>query len=268
MIPNPTARITPNHDIPMLIAAKTLKGYKLHSLDGDIGSAREFYFDDRYWTVRYLVADTGNWLTGKHVLLSPYALDRVDPDKEQVMINLTKEKISASPALSTDKPVSKQFEDSYYGYYGWPNYWNGPYSWGGYPYVNRDPDTWSPPGEVTGHWDHNLRSTRAVTGYHVQASDGDIGHVEDFIIDDETWAIRYLVVNTHNWMPGRHVLISPKWIDSVRWLESKVFTTLSRESVRSSPEYTSASLITRDYESRLHDSYRRQGYWVDELVAP
>ena len=110
----------------MLNQAKTLKGYKLDSLDGEIGRVNEFYFDDQHWTVRYLVADTGNWLTGRQVLLSPYALLAVDPEKHHIAIDLTKKQIEDSPSLNTDKPVSRQFEEAYFGYYGWPTYWNGP----------------------------------------------------------------------------------------------------------------------------------------------
>jgi len=87
--------------------------------------------------------------------------------------------------------------------------------------------------------------------------------VEDFIIDDDTWTIRYLVVNTRNWWPGKKVLISTRWVDGVSWSESKVMVGLSRESISQSPEYTEESLLTRDYEDRLHRHYRRQGYWIE-----
>ena len=128
----------------MLYTAKTLKGYKLDSLDGEIGRVKEFYFDDRHWTIRYLVADTGNWLPGRQVLISPYALVAVNTDiyKEQIEIDLTKKQIEDSPSLNSDKPVSRQFEENYYGYYGWPLYWSGPYSWGAYPHLTRDRDKW------------------------------------------------------------------------------------------------------------------------------
>jgi len=114
----------------MLNEAKTLKGYKLDSLDGEIGKINEFYFDDHHWTIRYLVADTGNWLTGRQVLISPYALAAVNKERENIAISLTKKQIQDSPSLESDKPVSRQFEEAYYGYYGWPRYWSGPYMWG------------------------------------------------------------------------------------------------------------------------------------------
>jgi len=253
----------------MLHSTKTLRGYKLESTDGEIGKVKEFYFDDHHWTIRYLVADTGGWLPGRQVLISPYALAAVEKEKQHVTINLTKKQIEGSPSLDSDKPVSRQFEDTYYAYYGWPMYWRGNYLWGAYSYPTlvgiigqqqesvQDKNTWDP----------HLRSTHAVTGHHIQAKDGEIGHVEDFIIDDETWAIRYMVVDTSNWWMGKKILLSPLWIERVGWEESKVFVNLSRETIKLAPEYTEASLPTREYETGLHQHYRRQGYWVDELVV-
>ena len=251
----------------MLISAKTLNGYKLNSRNGDIGKVKEFYFDDQHWTVRYLVADTGNWLTDRQVLISPYALGSVDREDKEIVVDLTKKQIEESPSLDSHKPVSRQFEDSYYGYYGTPMYWGGPYSWGPYPYPMRDRAHWGNFARGEKAWDPALRSTHDVSGHHIQATDGEIGHVEDFVIDAETWAIRYLIVGTRNWWPGKKVLISPQWIDRVSWSESKVFVGLSREAIKQSPEYTEASLVSRDYETALYDHYNRSGYWVDDLVA-
>jgi hypothetical protein len=118
----------------MLIKAKTVKGYTLESLDGEIWTVKEFYFDDRHWAIRYLVANTGNWLTGRQVLISPYALVALNNEKQYIEINLTKKQIEDSPSLDSDKPVSRQFEDAYNGFYGWPTY-RGPFMWGAYPYT-------------------------------------------------------------------------------------------------------------------------------------
>ena len=247
----------------MLHAAKSLKGYQLECLDGHLGKAREFYFDDQYWTVRYLVADTGNWLTGNQVLLSPYSLVGVMFDEGKIVVNLTKKQIQESPSLDTDKPVSRQFEEDYHGYYGWPNYWSGTDMWGNYPFIMRDREQWGFPENGERAWDPHLRSTHDVSGYDILAADGLIGHVEDFIIDDETWAIRYLVIATRNWLPGKKVLISPEWIQSVNWGDSNVTINLSREEIKASPEFTEAELLSRDYEAELHEHYDRPGYWLD-----
>ena len=249
----------------MLNKAKTLQGYKLHSLDGEIGTVKEFYFDDKHWAIRYLVTDSGYWLTDRQVLISPYAIVVVNTEEQYIAIELTKKQIEDSPPLKSDKPVSRQFEKTYFGYYGWPMYWGGPYLWGYSPYIVRDREKWSASTRGEKAWNHHLRSTHEVRGYHIQAADGEIGHVEDFIIDDETWAIRYLIIDTRNWWPGKKVLISPQWIERVSWRESKVFVNLARETVKQSPEYTEKSLLTRDYETMLHRHYDRQAYWVDEL---
>jgi hypothetical protein len=251
----------------MLNKAKTLTSYKLDCVDGEIGKVKDFYFDDQHWAIRYLVADTGDWLTGRLVLISPYALVTVLREERDIVTDLTKKQIENSPPADTHQPVSRQFEADYYQYYGWPAYWDGPFMWGPYPYPMRDllePET-HVEDRKTG--DLHLRSTHDIGGYHIQAADGEIGHVDDFVIDDETWAIRYLIVGTRNWLPGKKVLVSPQWIERVSWSESKVFVKLSREAVKQAPEYTEDSIITRDYETELHGHYNRRGYWVDEAAA-
>jgi len=222
----------------MLIKAKTLKDYRLNSLTGEVGRVQEFYFDDRHWAVRYLVADTGDWLPGRQVLISPYALGAASKAERTIAVSLTKKQIEDSPALESAKPVSRQFEEVYHNYHGWPAYWAGPYMWGAYPSIERGLAKGELPAldpSDVAH-DYHLRSTQSVTGHHVQASDGDIGHIDDFIIDDSNWAIRYLVVDTQNWLPGRKVLIAPRWIERISWVESKVFVGLTREAVKLSPE--------------------------------
>jgi hypothetical protein len=251
----------------MLDKAKKLKGYKLRALDGEIGSVVEFYFDDKHWTIRYLVVDTGSWLVGKQVLISPYAITSVDPDDKTISVDLTKAQIEDSPSLDTDKPVSKQFEDSYYSYYGWPSYWDGPNAWGSFSYATEAREHWNRIREEQDNGDRHLRSSLDVSGHLIQAKDGEIGHVEDFVVDDDTWTIRYLVVATRNWWPGEKVLISPLWIDHISWVESKVYLMLTREAVRNSPPYTDATLLERGYETSLHEHYKRRGYWDEQLAG-
>ncbi len=251
----------------MLSKVKTLNGYSIQNTnDETIGKVEDVYFDDRHWTVRYLVANTGTWLTGREVLLSPYALVAVNADDKNIVADLTKKQIEDSPSLDSDQPVSKQFESDYYGYYGWPTYWYGPYSWGYFPYPERDRTKWHQSNQKEKAWDHHLRSCHEVKCYNIQAEDGEIGHVEDFIVDAETWEIRYLIVNTSNWWAGKKVLIAPLWIESVSWSERKVVIDLTRDAIKRSPEFADQSLLTHDYETNLYGHYNRKGYWVDELV--
>jgi hypothetical protein len=251
----------------MLYKATSLKGYQLNSRDGDIGKTKEFYFDDRFWTIRYLVADSGNWLPGRQVLISPYALGAVNSEAKDIGVDLTKKQIEDSPSLDSDKPVSRQFEQAYYGHYGYPIYWAGLCAWGYYPYPGPAPEQWREPSKEMKAWDPDLRSTNDVSGHHIQGIDGEIGHVADFFIDVQTWAIRYLIVDTHNWWPGKKVLVSPQWIDRISWGERKVFVNLLRETIKQSPEFKEESLLSRAYETGLYQHYNRPGYWADELAA-
>ena len=245
-------------NIAMLIRAKDLTGYSLNSKNGEIGKVKEFYFDDRHWIVRYLVAETGNWLDERRVLLSPYALLAVNQKTKQVSVNLTKKQIENSPSLDTDKPVSKQYEQSYYGYYGWPEYWSGSFAWGNTPFIITDPKKRPATNSGGKAWDPDLRSTLGVQGYHIQAMDGEVGHVKDYLIDDETWEIKYMIIDTQNWIPGRTVLISPKSIDRISWDELKVFVKLSRDAIKDSPEYLENIPVTREYETMLRGQYNLQ----------
>jgi hypothetical protein len=253
----------------MLMNARDLKGYKLHAKDGDIGSVEDLYFDDEAWAIRHLVAHTGPWLVGRRVLISPMSLGKLEPNRKSVEVDLTKSQIENSPDIDTHKPVSRQHEIAYYDYYGYPYYWHGPDLWGPVPY----PGYMVPPRTETGtvaseieagkerqkDEDQHLRSTREVTNYYVEATDGDIGHVEDFIIEDQTWAIRYIVIDTKNWWPGKKVVVSPQWIREVNWLDSKIYVDASRGAIRNAPEYREH--LTRDYESRLHEHHGRHVYW-------
>ncbi len=236
----------------MLSTAKTLTGYKLQSLDGEIGSAKDFYFDDRDWTIRYLVADTGEWLVSRQVLISPHSLAEVYGGQGYIAVQLTKDQIEHSPSLNRDKPVSRQFEQEYSAFFGSPIYWGFPHDAGART-ESGEPDK--------KHSDPDLRSTLDVIGHHVEASDGEIGHIDDFIIDDETWAIRYLIVDTKDWLPGKKVLISPKWIKRVSWSDKQVVVALARKAIGQAPEYMDSSPLTRDQEIALHRHYDRPGYW-------
>jgi uncharacterized protein YrrD len=248
----------------MLIKEKTLKGFKLYSKDGEIGKVKEFYFDDKHWTIRYLVADTGNWLENNLVLISPYSLISVNKVEENIGINLTKKQIEDSPPLYSHKPVSQQFEEDLHGYYGWPTYWSGSEMWGDYPYILHDTNEWKASNQNKKTWDPHLRSTSFIIGQGIKATDGEIGYVDDFIIDDETWAIRYLIIDTAKWWVGKKVLVSPQWIESINAEDSNVYINLTRESIKQSPEYSEEELLTRDYETQLHRHYNRNIYWKEE----
>jgi uncharacterized protein YrrD len=258
----------------MLQTAGHLKGVTIEAMDGDIGSVQDLYFDDHTWTVRYLVVDTGTWLPGRHVLISPFAFQPV-PGASRLRTSLTKEQVSDSPSVDSDRPVDRQREIAFSQYYGYPYYWDGPYRWGelAYPVLPAAPQPSDVEREIEQiarereNADPHLRSARDVMGYYIHATDGDIGHVEDFLLDDESWAIRYIIVDTRNWLPGRKVLVSPEWIRSVSWEESKVHVDLSKRHIEAAPEFDPSVPLAREHEERLYTHHRRAKYWEREPRA-
>lgn len=251
----------------MLTNAKTIRDYKVNGVDGEVGGIKDFFFDDHFWTVRYLVVNTGSWLKKRQVLISPYFLGTVDHSLEFINVDLTKEEIKNSPPLESDMPVSRQYEEQYYGHFGAPVYWGGSSMWGSSQSIIRDREKWDTIESGEGSWDPNLQSGKDVTGLNIQTINDEIGEVDDFIIDDDTWAIRYLVIDTGKWLPGKKVLVSPQWIDRISWDDSKVFVDISREAIENSPEYHDGELLTRDYETRLHKHYNKMGYWSEEFAG-
>jgi uncharacterized protein YrrD len=262
----------------MLRNAGDMKGLTIHASDGEIGMVDHFYFDDQSWVIRYLVVDTGGWLSGLGhtlVLISPYSLGSTDWHARSLNVLLTKQQVAGSPAIDTYKPVSRQHEREHNAYHGYPHYWAGPYLWGSEytpagvvtpaPEPVRNAAPWKEDEAEAGHrTDSHLRSTREVHGHAIEAADGEIGHVQDFVIDDQTWAVRYLEVATRNWLPGKKVLLPPSWIKSVSWRDSKVFVDLQREKIKASPEYVESEPISRAYETLLYQHYGQPPYWLRE----
>ena len=227
----------------MLNIIERLIDYSIEAKDGDIGNVEDLYFDDESWTIRYLVVKTGNWFSGRKVLISPIAIGKRTGRYGTFPVALTMEQVKNSPDIDTEKPVSRQQEAELATYYPWQNYWGtGFYPaalWGvipSTPSINaamiREPKIVKHPNE-----DLHLRSCHKVTGYHIHASDGDIGHVNDFIMDDQTWQIAYLVIVTHNWLGGKKVMVPVLHIQRVQWEDSKVFVDMSIDAVKSSMEF-------------------------------
>jgi hypothetical protein len=251
----------------MLKRADDLYNHVLEAKDGEIGRCKDFLFDDQFWTVRYMLADTGKWLPGRKVLISPIWLEETDSNSQRIRVDLTRDQIENSPPLDEHAPVSRQYETLYANYFSTFPYWDGANVWGNHPIpselrASRDKLA----TEFEGPEESNLRLTREVTGYHIQAVDGEIGHVEDFIVDDETWTIRYMIVDTRNWLPGQKVLVSPTWVNSVDWAEKKAVVELSQEAVKDSPEFNPSAPVDRRYEARLFDFYGLPKYW--EYLGP
>jgi hypothetical protein len=267
----------------MLFVISGLNGFAVAATDGRLGTVKDFLFDDRSWRVRWLVVDTGTWLSGRKVLIHPSAIAPLEygpvsggglpmmgfgPDTV-LAVRLTRQQIEASPDIGEHEPVSMQMQSHLYDYYGWDPYWGTNYFG-----MNAMASPMSPPPLFAdsmrradsdtethpGDGDPHLRSAAEVNGYHIHATDGDIGHVENFLADDASWDIRYLIVATRNWWPGRHVLIAPFAVKDIDWSQRHVQLGVSREQVKSSPPWDPVALIDKISEQRLHSHYGWPGY--------
>lgn len=269
----------------MLRKAHELIGFTIAATDGDIGHVADFYFDAETWQVRYLVVDTGPWIFGRKVLITPEMIEHPLWEDARLPLQLTKEQIEKSPETDFDKPVSRQHEIDIHTHYSRTPYWMPFPAYIGAPGIAPvgattpaagEPGAAVAPYATTSYTDEmqdalaqadregdpHLHSIKEVTGYYTQAVDGDIGHIEDFFLDEAEWKIRYLLVDTQNWWPGKQVLIAPDWIDQVSWPESKVFVHVTRGQVKQSPEYNPGPSIQRDYEANLYGYYGIPGYWM------
>jgi hypothetical protein len=275
----------------MLRNVQDLERCAIGATDGVIGHIKDIYFDDHNWVVRYFVVQTGSWLSSRKVLISPIAVGKPDWAARVLSVCITKEQVKNSPDIDTDKPVSRQHEIQYLGYYGYPYYWGGPGLWGSgaYPgamltgvgYAGSGADYFvaqtnhdrteamreTPAIEEARRdaSDPYLRSGKAVMRYHIRATDGDIGHVSGLLLDEETWAIRYLIVETSNWWGGHQVLIAAQWIGAISWADATIAVNLTRQAVKDAPAYDSSRPLNRDHEIDLHRHHGRAGYWAEEV---
>jgi sporulation protein YlmC with PRC-barrel domain len=241
----------------MLRNASAIKGYVIAASDGRIGTVSDFLFDDANWKIRWLVVDTGKWLTGRKVLLPPSVLGQLDPNGSEFSIRLTMKQVKESPDIDTERPVSRQFETNIYDYYGWSPYWGkgAGYFVGGFGFGGGAMTALPISGSQRraedvliaqqSDDDPHLRSIEAVTGYHIHATNGEIGHIEDFILEDSDWSVHDLVVDTKNWWPGNKVLILPRSIQKIDWMDNQINLNISREQVKSSPAYNASTTIDR-----------------------
>ncbi len=256
----------------MMLVGSALKGFAIEASDGKIGTVSDFLFDDTTWKIRWMVVDTGVWLTERKILVHPSAIGEPDYRREELPVRLTKEQVEGSPGILSDEPVSRQMETNLYGYYGWDPLWGGGSYLGASPFgmggaFEPSPPRFDPglleadrPGLAAADGDPHLQSVTAVVGYHIQAKDGPIGHVENFLVDDATWDVRYLIIDTRNWWPGQHVLISPYAVRGISWSDRDVTVEVTRDQVKGSPAWDPAGMIKRDYQQRLHGHYGWPGY--------
>ncbi len=257
----------------MLRSLKDLEHYTLYASDGEIGTVVNFLLDDASWTVRYLVAETNGNSGGRDVLITPLAFREVDWATRCFRLALTRDKVRNSPGIDTNQPVSRQHELDYHRYFGYAHYWGGSGIWGSGTYPTMlaggmwdEAEASSLGQDVDRPGDRHLRSAAEVRGYHIQGTDGPIGHIIDFIVDDETWEVRYLVIDTTNGWFGKKVLVEPRWAREVSWEDGKIHFDLTRKAINDSPPWNPTAAINRKYEVQLYDYYGRPVYWHTEAV--
>jgi uncharacterized protein YrrD len=259
----------------MLQRVKEIIGSHVHGLDGDVGKIKDVYFDDTSLKIRYLVVDTGSWLERREVLLVPSYFKGSRFPAAALTVELTRKQVEDSPPVASDMPVSRQYEERLHAHFGWMPYWSAPYyplpeiyayplatglGTGPLPWMARSPGDlpaeMREPMAAQDHGDPHLRSFSEVKGYKIGATNGDIGHVVDLLVDSDVWRVTHLVVDTRNWLPGHHVVIDAGLIKEISWDSEHVVVGLTRDEVKQGPEYTSATAIDEGYQRRLSDYYR------------
>jgi sporulation protein YlmC with PRC-barrel domain len=257
-----------------------LKDYAIHASDGNIGHVKDFTFDDKAWVIRYLVVDADTWSGNRKVLISPIGVRAPNWGEKTIPVAITKEQVKNSPVYDEHKPLTKQHEVEYLGYYNYPYYWGGPSLWGddlypgrfgvgsgsfnAPPFVLRPSEREPAEMEAEPHAPHELRSGRGLIGARIVGSDGDIGLVRDLLIEEGSWAIRYLAVDTGDWWHAQQILIAPQWIGEVNWPDTIISINMSRQDAKDAPYYDPSVKIDRELEAELHEHYGQPFYWVVE----
>jgi hypothetical protein len=248
----------------MLRSVNDVRGYTVVATDGEIGAVDDLYFDDEVWVMRYLIVDTGKWLPGRPVLISPISVGQPDWVSRRLSVSLSRHQVRRSPAIDTRQPVSREQERKHLRYYGYPYYWAGPFLWGAAPVpAAAMPGPLAlPPDDGDQEAENHLRSCYEVAGYQLQATDGTLGHIEDFLFDDLDWAIRWVVVDTRTWWMGRKVLMSPEWVDAIDWAGRSVHVDVTRQAVKAAPRYDVVEHVNRQWEADYYAHHQRPPYWT------
>jgi hypothetical protein len=250
----------------MLRNIKELEECSVAATDGMLGRVRDFYFEDDSWVIRYFVVEASYQEPRRRVLISPISVGLPNWSANRLPVNITREQVANSPDIDTDKPVSRQQEVGYLGYYGYGTYWGGGGLWGAgiYPDILQaglqPHEPYASDGISERHDDPHLRSVNTVLRYYVHAMDGDLGHVQGLLVDDESWAIRYFIIDTSNWWLGHQVIVAPQWIDHLSWAESTLYVDLTRQAIKDSPPYDPTFPFDEDQATKLHAHYGRAAY--------
>ena len=263
----------------MLFAVSGLIGCSVEASDGEVGAVKDFLFDDQTWKIRWMTVEAGDWLPGRRrVFIHPSAIAplHISPKPTlpmmsssaplQLTVNLARAQIEAGPHAHEDDPVTTDMEALLYDYYAWDPFW-GASHFGGAALPNaesrivgdaarREADAEIPPLDGDDH----LHSVAEFKDYYVHAVDGDIGHVENLLADDANWEVRYLVIATRNWWPGKVVQLSPYAVKDIDWFGEHINMNVTRDQVRSAPAWDPLAMADEISEDDLHRHFGWAGY--------
>lgn len=234
-----------------MISHKQITHYSIHATDGDIGGCKDILFDDQDFVARYLVADTNSWLPmSRKVIISPISVSKVNTDEQWLAINMSSQELKDSPSIDEHKPLSREYEETLFKYFGYGYYWIGPGAWGDFAHPTElaDKEMEQTLAEDAAEPANHLRSCSEVHGYDVATLDEDVGHITDFIFDHTGWSLRLLVIDTNNWLPGgKKLAVLPKDIDTIDWSSHKVHVNLTQEQLMDKPEIDMDKLADASY---------------------
>lgn len=256
----------------MLANTQELKGFEVVNEDEEVGKIEDYYFDKDYWVTRYIVVDTGNWLIERDVLISPESIENIDYGEGKIYLNISTDKIENSPPVLKDEPLLRTQEKDLADYFNWPYYWSAAET--GKPGVSGlSPNNLIREITIQENMDQQnpninkeeveagLRSINEMINYNIHAVDGEIGHIEKFILDDDNWLVRYLVVDKRDFLPGKKVVLAPEWITNIDWVREEVKYNLKKEEIKNAPEYDPEIPVSEVYEKKLYEHYDKEKYW-------
>lgn len=252
----------------MLRPLHPVKGFKLAAEDCTFGRVKDFLFDEEHWTVRYMAADTGRWIPHRKVLVSPVSLGKPDWESQEFSVHLTKEQIKEQPELPADAPVTRVYEDQRHKTYDYPLYYKvgSHYAWG---YGTIPASLLDAPSAPAGEPHRSeppqsrmLHSLEEVRGFSIVNTEKEkLGSLDDLVMDDETWTIRYLSVHLKQSGIDQTVFFAPNWFDLFDWENGRLMSSFSKESVLASPKLDPDIPLSRTYEEKLHSYYGMPSYW-------
>lgn len=239
----------------------TVYGSSLQAKNGEIGSIDDVYFDDKDWKIRYLITDNSNFLPGRRVLISPASTDKINFERKAIQVKLSKKDIEKSPVVNQGLLPSRETEIELKSYYNWPVYWGSGFLIGAGDLRENQASMRGSKKEI--EVESNLKSCNEIMGFSIESKNKTIGYLNNYLFDDESWEIRYLVVDTKNWLlKERKILLAIDWIEKFDWDQSVFVTDLKSKAIRESPVYNPGETLKRDYETKLFDHYHKPKYWL------